>query len=163
MDWYVEENQPKISFEVDQDKAARAGISAEAVSQSLRVALNGVGAGLVHLEREKEPVELFLRMPLAKRADVEDLTSVGVPTPAGISVPLSELVKRQDGSQEQTIYHKNLKNVTYVMGDVAGTEESPVYVIMKMKKVIDRDCSCPKVMVLNSTPPSSPGWKIPTA
>ncbi len=56
VDWYVEESQPKISFEVDQDKAARAGISAEAVSQSLRVALNGVGAGLVHLEREKEPV-----------------------------------------------------------------------------------------------------------
>ena len=136
VDWYVEERQPKISFEVDQDKAARAGISAEAVSQSLRVALNGVGAGLVHLEKEKEPVELFLRMPLAKRADLGDLTSVGVPTAAGISVPLSELVKRKDGSQEQTIYHKNLKNVTYVTGDVAGTEESPVYVIMKMKQVI---------------------------
>ena len=39
-------------------------------------------------------------------------------------------------NEEKTIYHKNLKNVTYVVGDVAGTEESPVYAIMKMKEKI---------------------------
>ena len=138
VDWYVEEDQPKISFVVDQDKAARAGISTEAVAQSLRIALNGMGAGLVHLDKEKEPVELFLRMPLEKRADIGDLKSIGVPTPAGAMIPLSELVKRQDGFEEKTIYHKNLKNVTYVLGDVAGTEESPVYAIMKMKETIDK-------------------------
>ena len=138
VDWYVEEDQPKIRLAVDQDRAARAGISTEAVSQSLRIALNGMGAGLVHLDKEKEPVELFLRMPLEKRADIGDLKSIGVPTPAGAMIPLSELVKRQDGFEEKTIYHKNLKNVTYVLGDVAGTEESPVYAIMKMKETIDK-------------------------
>lgn len=138
VDWYVEEDQPKITFIVDENKAARAGISTEAVSQSLRIALTGAGAGLAHMEREKEPVELFLRMPLAKRANLGDLTSVGVRSPSGIFVPLSELVKRHDGSEEKTIYHKNLKNVTYVTGDVAGTEESPVYAILKMKQIISQ-------------------------
>jgi len=138
VDWYVEDDQPKISFVVDQDKAARAGLSTEAAAQSLRIALNGMGVGLVHLEKEKEPVELFLRMPLGKRADIGDLKSIGLPTPAGAMIPLSELVKRQDGLEEKTIYHKNLKNVTYVLGDVAGTEESPVYAIMKMKKTIEK-------------------------
>jgi multidrug efflux pump subunit AcrB len=138
VDWYVEEDQPKIRFAVDQDRAARAGISTEAVAQSLRIALSGAGVGLLHLEKEKEPVELFLRMPLAKRADIEALKSIGMPTPAGAMVPLSELVKRQDGLEEKTIYRKNLKNVTYVLGDVAGTEESPVYAIMKMKKTIEK-------------------------
>ncbi|MCK9363340.1 MAG: efflux RND transporter permease subunit [Syntrophales bacterium] len=138
VDWYVEEDQPKISLAVDQDKAARAGVTAEAVSQSLRIALNGMGAGVVHLDKEKEPVELFLRMPLAKRADIASLESIGMPTPGGAMIPLSELVKRQDGFEEKTIYHKNLKNVTYVLGDVAGTEESPVYAIMKMKKTIEK-------------------------
>ncbi len=138
VDWYVEEDQPKITFTVDQDKAAGAGISTEAVAQSLRIALNGMGAGLVHLEKEMEPVELFLRMPLEKRADIEALKSIGMPTSAGGMVPLSELVKRQDGLEEKTIYRKNLKNVTYVLGDVAGTEESPVYAIMKMKETIEK-------------------------
>jgi multidrug efflux pump subunit AcrB len=138
VDWYVEEEQPKITFTVDQDKTAGAGVSTEAVAQSLRIALNGMGAGLVHLEKEKEPVELFLRMPLRKRADIGDLKSIGIPTPTGALIPLSELVKRHDGFEEKTIYHKNLKNVTYVLGDVAGTEESPVYAIMKMKETIDK-------------------------
>ena len=138
VDWYVEDDQPKIHFTVDQDKTARAGISTEAVAQSLRIALNGAGVGLLHMEKEKEPVELFLRMPLAKRADIEALKSIGMPTPSGGMVPLSELVKRQDGREEKTIYRKNLKNVTYVLGDVAGTEESPVYAILKMKKTIEK-------------------------
>jgi len=138
VDWYVEDDQPKIRFVVDQDKAARAGLSTEAVSQSLRIALNGMGAGLVHLDKEKEPVELFLRMPLATRADIDSLKSIGMPTSSGAMIPLSELTKRQDGVEEKTIYHKNLKNVTYVLGDVAGTEESPVYAIMKMKETIEK-------------------------
>ena len=136
VDWYVEEDQPKISFTVDQDRTARAGASTEAVAQSLRIALNGMGAGLVHLRKEMEPVELFLRMPLGQRADIGDLQSIGMPTPTGAMVPLSELVERHDGFEEKTIYRKNLKNVTYVLGDVAGTEESPVYAIMKMKETI---------------------------
>ncbi len=53
VDWYVEEDQPKINLTVDQDKVARAGLSAEAAAQSLRIALNGMGGGLVHLEKEK--------------------------------------------------------------------------------------------------------------
>jgi multidrug efflux pump subunit AcrB len=138
VDWYVEEDQPKIRFAVDQDRTARAGLSTEAVAQSLRIALNGAGMGLLHLEKEKEPVELFLRMPLEKRADIEVLKSIGMPTPTDAIVPLSELVKRQDGLEEKTIYRKNLKNVTYVLGDVAGTEESPVYAILKMKKTIEK-------------------------
>ena len=34
------------------------------------------------------------------------------------------------GVEDKTIYHKNLKRVTYVIGDVAGKEESPVYAIL---------------------------------
>ena len=44
---------------------------------------------------------------------------------------------------EKTIYHKNLKNVTYVIGDVAGTEESPVYAILKMKEA-DKEAQTPR-------------------
>ena len=138
VDWYVEADQPKIRFAVDQDRAAGAGVSTEAVAQSLRIALTGQNVGLLHLARENEPVDLFLRMPLAKRADIEALKSIGMPTPAGGMVPLSELVKQTDGIEDKTIYRKNLKEVTYVLGDVAGTEESPVYAILKMKKTIEK-------------------------
>ncbi len=136
VDWYVEEDQEKVTFEVDREKAAYNGIDAEAVSKSLRVALNGMTSGLVHFSKEKEPVELFLRMPLQERASITSLQEITLPSPSGKPVPLSELVKTRQGTEDKTIYHKNLRNVTYVVGDVAGTEESPVYAILKMKEKI---------------------------
>jgi len=48
-------------------------------------------------------------------------------------VPLSELVKTSSVTEEPSIYHKNLKRVTYVTADVAGSMESPVYGILDMR------------------------------
>ncbi len=136
VDWYVEDDQKKLIFEVDREKAAQNGISAEAVGQSLRMALSGVTAGLVHLEREKEPVEVSLRLPLRDRSDAQALAQVSVPSSSGALIPLSGLVKVRQGVEDKTIYHKNLKRVVYVTGDVAGSAESPAYAILKMKDKI---------------------------
>ncbi|MDH4233146.1 MAG: efflux RND transporter permease subunit, partial [Nitrospirota bacterium] len=136
VDWYVEDDQKKLTFDVDREKAAQNGVATGAVAQSLRTALGGMPAGLVHLEREKEPVELYLRMPLAERAGISSLKEVSVPSADGSLLPLSELVSVREGIEDKTIYHKNLKRVVYVTGDVAGTAESPVYAILKMKDAI---------------------------
>ena len=136
VDWYVEADQKKLTFEANRTKAAENGVSTEALSQSMRIALSGAVAGLVHLEKEKEPVEIFLRMPMEDRAYPTSLRSLNVPSRIGGQVPLSELVSVREGVGEKTIYHKNLKNVTYVIGDVAGTEESPIYAILKMKDAV---------------------------
>jgi multidrug efflux pump subunit AcrB len=37
---------------------------------------------------------------------------------------------------DKSIYHKNLMPVTYVIGDVAGVVESPVYAILKMNEAL---------------------------
>jgi len=39
---------------------------------------------------------------------------------------------------DKSIYHKNLMPVVYVTGDVAGQEESPLYAIMKMNRILDQ-------------------------
>ena len=52
-------------------------------------------------------------------------------------VSLRELVTIDREVIPQSIYHKNLKRVVYVTGDVAGAEESPVYAILKMNKQLD--------------------------
>ena len=138
VDWLVESDQPKLTLSVDQAKAAENGISTAAVSQNMAVALGGQVAGLVHAEQEKEPLELILRMPQDQRSDPARLTSMSIPSSTGALVPLSELVALNHGTQDKTIYHKNLKPVTYVLADVAGKEESPVYAILNMKDAISR-------------------------
>jgi len=136
VDWYVEDNQPKLTFVVDKNKAALNGISTEAIAKTERIALNGLSAGLVHFNNEKEPVDLFLRMPIADRANTSTLQQIGVLSPTNQLIPLAELIQPQAGIEEKTIYHKNLKRVTYVIGDVAESVESPVYAIMNMKAKI---------------------------
>ena len=101
-----------------------------------RTVLNGTPVGLAHIEKDKEPVELLLRAPLAERAGTRRLGELTLNSSSGRAVPLSELVRVRDGIEDKTIYRKNLKRVVYVLGDVAGTAESPVYPILKMKKQI---------------------------
>ncbi len=133
VDWSVEDNEKKITFDVDKQKAAENGVTTEAVSQSLRTALGGMPAGLVHFDREREPVDILLRMPVDERSSVQSLKEVSVPSASGAMIPLSELAKVKQAIEEKTIYHKNLKRVVYVTGDVAGGAESPVYAILNMK------------------------------
>jgi multidrug efflux pump subunit AcrB len=52
-------------------------------------------------------------------------------------VPLSELVRVEETIVDKTIYRKNLMPVTYVIGDVAGEIESPVYAILDMNEKLE--------------------------
>ena len=138
VDSYVEDEQTKYQFVVDTEKAALNGVSAEQVAATLRIAVEGIEAGLAHQQQEKEDVSIFLRLPLYSRSSVDDLKSIRVVGERGNLVPLGELVKIEKRSSEQSIYHKNLMPVVYVTGDVAGAEESPVYAILKLNQAIDQ-------------------------
>lgn len=138
VDWYVEGPQQKITYEPNKEKAALNGVGTDALSQTLMTALAGNSVGLIHLENEKEPVEIFLRMPLSQRADLNSLASISVPNASGGLVSLSELVDEKNGFQEQTIYHKNMRRVTYVTGDVAKEIESPVYAVIDMENIVSK-------------------------
>jgi len=104
----------------------------------MAIALGGQAAGLMHAEDEKEPLEIVLRMPQDQRSDLSRLMMLGIPGATGALVPLAELVNVRRTIEDKTIYHKNLKPVTYVLADVAGREESPVYAILNMRPAIEK-------------------------
>ncbi|HEX7333667.1 MAG TPA: efflux RND transporter permease subunit [Pyrinomonadaceae bacterium] len=138
VDSYIEDEQAKFQFIVDKQKAALNGVSADQVAATLQVAVQGANVGLVHQVQEKEDVTIRLRLPLAGRSSVERLKSIKVMGQGGNLVPLGELVRIEQGVNEQSIYHKNLLPVVYVTADVAGEEESPVYAILKLNEAIDQ-------------------------
>ena len=59
---------------------------------------------------------------------------LGGPSP----VAIGELTRVAEVTEPRSIYHKNLRPVTYVMADVAGAAESPVYAILAMNRVLSR-------------------------
>jgi multidrug efflux pump subunit AcrB len=138
VDSYVEDDQAKYRFVVDKEKAALNGVSAEQVEATLRIAVEGMSAGLLHQPQEKEDVPIALRLARAERSSVEDLKQIKVIGRHGNLVPLGELVRVDEGVAEKSIYHKNLMPVTYVTGDVAGGEESPVYAILILNEAIEQ-------------------------
>ncbi len=133
---YLERPQEKYRFEIDREKAALLGVDTQTISRNLQTALAGAQVGIVHDPREREDVELLVRLPLAQRADLASLQFLPIRTPAGELVPLGELARVRRLTADTSIYHKNLKPVTYVTGDVAGAAESPAYALLAMRAKI---------------------------
>jgi multidrug efflux pump subunit AcrB len=156
VDWYREADQSKLTFTVDREKAALSGVAVDDVAKTLSIALSGQDAGLLHLPKEKEPVTINLRLPAGQRSSIAALSSIYV-TGAKGNIPLSQLVRVTTGSEDKTLYRKNLKNVVYVTADVAGQIEAPVYAILKMQDEINAITSPDgrKIEVLASRQPWS--------
>jgi multidrug efflux pump subunit AcrB len=131
-DWYVEDNQDKLTWRVDREKAALNGIAVADVARTLTTASAGLTAGLLHIDRSKEDIPIVVRLDRASRSDMDRLRQLKVMGRTGNLVPLAELVRIETGLVDQSIYHKNLMPVTYVTADVAGAMESPVYAILKL-------------------------------
>ncbi len=138
VDWYVEDDQTRYRFVVDKEKAALNGVTAEQVAVTLRLALSGMEAGLLHQAREKEDVSILLRLSREERSKVEDLKAIRVMGKQGNLIPLGEIVRVEKDLGEKSIYHKNLMPVVYVTADVAGVEESPVYAVLKINQALDK-------------------------
>jgi len=136
--WYVEDDQSKYRFVVDQEKASLSGISNDDVARAVAMASDGYQAGLLHVDAAKEDVPLVLRLDRANRSDLNRLANLKLVGHSGQMVALSELARPEQMIAEKSIYHKNLMPVTYVTADVAGSIESPVYALLKTGPEIDR-------------------------
>ena len=163
VDWWVEDPGPRLEVEVDRDKAARVGVTPEVVVRTLRVALEGAEAGLLHDPLSRTPVPLVLRLDRAQRSSIEGLLATRVHGTGGNLVPLRELVRITPSRRERFLYHKNLQPVTYVIGEVAGAAESPVYGILDMQDRIQalRDpAGQPLPVLMSAMPEPGPGYAL---
>ena len=135
-DWYVEDPQPKTRFVVDREKAALSGVDPMQIAMTLRLAVEGMSPGVAHPGEEREPVPLTLRLPRSDRSRVDSLSSIRLISREGSTVPLSELAVATRSELEPYLYRKNGRPVTYVIGEVAGSQESPAYAILNMSERI---------------------------
>lgn len=131
VDTYMEDVQTEYRFAI-KEKARLNGISDEQIVKTIQMMIDGAVVGLIHPEHELNPVQIKIQPKKADRANLEDIKSIQIPTADGKLIPLGELVDIEEGEVEQPLYRKNLQSVTYVLGDVAGYEESPAYSMANM-------------------------------
>ena len=135
VDWYVESRQSKTALLVDETRAGAAGLRAADVATAVHMATEGTRVGLLHDDRSREHVPIVLRLPRAQRGSLEAVRALRL---GAHGVAIGELTAEQARVEDASIYHKNLRPVTYVTGDLAGGAESPVYAILRMNEVISR-------------------------
>ena len=93
-------------------------------------------------------MDLVLELPRSARTTPEELLALRVRSGDANALPEPGAAARRRWSRcanwsrvertiaDKSIYHKNLMPVTYVIGDVAGVVESPVYAILKMNQAL---------------------------
>jgi multidrug efflux pump subunit AcrB len=123
----VEYPGPRLILEVDRQKAALLGVSQQAVVSAVDTVLGGEDATYLYGVDVKYAVPVRLEFDLADKADIDSVLSLKVRSQGGALVPLSELVNVVESTREHSIHHKDLLPVVYVMGDMAGELDSPLY------------------------------------
>ncbi len=136
VDWYMTDPQKEYEIVVDRDRAATHGIPPARVMQVLGTAVHGKTAGLLHDPEAREDIPVLVRLPLADRSSIDTLQRIKVRGMDGTMLSLSELAVIREKTINHPIYHKNMKPVVYVTGDMAGEEESPVYGIFAVNKAL---------------------------
>lgn len=135
VDVSAEDTQTRWVFETDKTKAALSGVSTETVARSLKLAVGGRKATVLHLPEEVDPLWIELRLPRAERSAVERLEELFVQGEGGQMVQLGSIGRFVESTVDPTIYHKNLQRVAYVYGEVAGRPPADAIIDMQWDRV----------------------------
>ncbi len=127
----------RIEIEIDREKAALHGVTTKAIVTSLKGALDGLVSAQVHLDGERQPLNIRIVLPRKKRSGTVQLLQIPVKSVTGKMVPVAELVTVSKTPVEQPIYHKNLKRVVFVTSEMAG--RAPAEAVLSMQSVLKKN------------------------
>jgi multidrug efflux pump subunit AcrB len=137
----VEDDQKKLAFVLDKEKASLNGINTQQIASTVRLAVEGhqpgeetmmtAGQGALHLRREMNPLRIVLRAPVAERSSHVDLEQLTVTNATGDVIQIAEFGQFEQVVEDKTIYHKNLHRVVYVFAELAG--RPPAEAVLSMQ------------------------------
>ena len=126
---------PRQLLLVDRRKAALLGVPQQAIVGTLRAGLAGEATTYLH-DQSKYPAAATLQLPPDQQGNLAALLQLTVRSASGALVPISELVTVSDTLREQPVHHKDLLPVNYVLADMAGKVDSPLYGMFEMRSSI---------------------------
>ena len=123
---------PRTLLLVDRRKAAMLGVAQQEIVTTLRAGLAGEATAYLH-DQSKYPAAATIQLPAEAHGDLDALLQLTVRSAEGKLVPIRELVTVSDARREQPVFHKDLLPVNYVVADMAGAVDSPLYGMFKMR------------------------------
>ncbi len=110
------EGQPEENLVFDREKIADLGLTVRQVAGAVQANVGGVLAGQFRVSGDEFPIRVRLRQE--DRVTTLDLDDIGVRTPSGQMIPVSEVTRQEKGRSPTTISRVNGQRVTYVTANL---------------------------------------------
>ena len=133
------EGLPMLDVALKRDAAARLGVTAQDVADTVSVAVGGRESGQIYEGDRRFPV--VVRLSDAARADLDTLAQTPVPTPRGASVPLASVADISIADGPNQISRENGKRRVVVSANVRGRDDAGV--VADAQAAIARDLRLP--------------------
>ncbi|MCW8916094.1 MAG: efflux RND transporter permease subunit [Magnetovibrio sp.] len=123
-------------FIVDREKAIRRGVSVEDINMQLEMVMGSYKLGDVKIGNILEPRYIVMQIPISMRDQFSRLGQLPIPSTSGSMIPLSELGRFERVQQDHLIFHKDLRPVEFVTGEVAGRLAAPIYGMFEVEDLL---------------------------
>ena len=137
VDDYIEADARKFVLHVLQSKAAQMGVAQSDIVEVVGMGLAGQDVTPARNTESKFEIPVRVTLPAEKQSTLDALLKLRVRSRDGQLVPVSELVEVRDVAREKAIYHKDLLPVVYVVGDMGGKLDSPLYGMFDIRSKIN--------------------------
>mgnify|MGYP000430462803 FL=1 len=148
IDWMVEDDQTEYDFVIDKEKAMLYGIAPQQIAYTMSMAMSERATTNLYDENAFNQIDLVLTLDEKERSTINDIKQLKVKSSKGNIISIGDLVEVKEKIRAKNIYRKNQKRVVYVMADMAGVLESPVYVILGMEEKL-KNIKLPKGFTLD--------------
>lgn len=134
VDWMMNEPQTEFKIVADKEKAMLNGVAPQQIVGNMTYLMGEHPISNLYDETSFNPIDIVMKVDNASKTNLQEVTNLKIKGQQGNMVPMSDLVTVNESETERTIYRKNQKRVVYVLADMAGELESPVYAILGMEE-----------------------------
>lgn len=126
----------KKVFEFDPAKGGLYGTKTMEVMLLGRMVFSELPVTTISDTKAPEDVSVDLSVSQKYRSSLEPFKYLNIPSFETGSIEIEKVLKAPQEKENKTLYRKNLKPVSYVMSELSGQEEAPVYGILKLEPQI---------------------------
>lgn len=124
--------RPRKLYQFDQARGGMLGTHASEVMQLGRLAFSESPLTTISDVSAPEEINVDLSLAALTRSGANPFRGLTVPSFETGSVDASQVLKEPSLLETEVLYRKNLKPVSYIFSELSGSEEAPVYGILKL-------------------------------
>ncbi len=128
--------RPRLVYPFDQIKGGMYGTSADQVMRNGALIFSETPISLLKDNTSPEEVNINVSVLDQRRSSANPFAEITTPSFESGVVDVQNVLGKPKIIETETLYRKNLKPVSYVMSELSGAEEAPVYGILKLTPMI---------------------------